>query len=193
MRARWLGHRLTAELDVALDGEATLREVDAITAQFERELFAHMPALAAARIRVRPYDAAVMGTGATPAIEPMAHDALHRHAPAPVAVHGQLAHGVVEIVDTPGGERMQFAVTQAAAGLAARITIQRDGGRIETLSLDALDGSPLRFMSATAPEEPHEFDAELHLQADKRSEALPLRFTEPHGHTAAHSNADHDH
>lgn len=59
VRARWLGHRLTVELDVALDGTATLREADAITSQFERELFQHMPALSAARIRVRPHDPAV--------------------------------------------------------------------------------------------------------------------------------------
>ena len=182
VRARWLGHRLSAELDVALDGDATLRETDAITAQFERELFAHMPALAAARIRVRSYDAAAVGSGAAVIIEPIGDDAGHRHAPAPVAVRGQLADGVVEIVDTPSGARWQCTVSQAATGLDASITIQRERGRIETLSLDALAGNPLRFMSATAPEEPHEFDAQLHLRAGERSEVLPLRFTEPHGH-----------
>jgi divalent metal cation (Fe/Co/Zn/Cd) transporter len=67
VRARWLGHRLTVELDVALDGGATLRDADAIATRFEGELFAHMPALAAARIRVRPYDAAAMGNGVTAA------------------------------------------------------------------------------------------------------------------------------
>jgi cation diffusion facilitator family transporter len=56
VRARWLGHRLNAELDVALDGTATLHETDVITAQFERELFQHMPALSAVHIRVRPHD-----------------------------------------------------------------------------------------------------------------------------------------
>ena len=84
VRARWLGHRLTAELDVALDGAATLREADAIASQFERELFRHMPALSAARIRVRPHDSAV-----TPAISETeslndyrTHVATHRHASA---------------------------------------------------------------------------------------------------------------
>jgi cation diffusion facilitator family transporter len=61
VRARWLGHRLTTELDVALDPNATLREADRITSQFERELFEHMPALAAARIRARPLDSTAMG------------------------------------------------------------------------------------------------------------------------------------
>ena len=58
VRARWLGHRLNAELDVALDGTVTLDEADVITKQFEHELFEHMPALSTARIRVRPYDPA---------------------------------------------------------------------------------------------------------------------------------------
>ena len=95
VRARWLGHRLTTELYVALDRDATLREADAITAQFERELFDHVPALAAARIRARPFDPAATGD-----TKQTAHAADHHHAPSPVAVRGQLAEGVVEIVDT---------------------------------------------------------------------------------------------
>ena len=55
VRARWVGHRLTAELDVALDDDMTVQAADAITARFERELHEHLPALAATRIRVRPY------------------------------------------------------------------------------------------------------------------------------------------
>jgi cation diffusion facilitator family transporter len=52
VRARWLGHRLSAEVDVALDATATLREADMITVHVERELFQHVPALSVARIRV---------------------------------------------------------------------------------------------------------------------------------------------
>jgi len=191
VRARWLGHRLTAELDVALDGEATLRETDVIAAQLERELCAYMPALASARIRARSHDAMAMGTGSTSRIEEAAPDAGHQHAPAPVAVHGQLAEGVVEIIDTPGGERVQFTVSQAVAGLQATMAIQRAGGRIETLLLESLGGKSLRFVSAAAPEEPHEFDAQIHLRVGDRNEAVALRFTEPHGH-ASHS-ADKKH
>jgi cation diffusion facilitator family transporter len=77
VRARWLGHRLNAELDVALDGTLTLTAADAIATQFERELFQHMPALSAARIRVRPFDASISGTMQIGA---------HGHAPA----HGHL-------------------------------------------------------------------------------------------------------
>jgi len=187
VRARWLGHRLTAELDVALDGEATLREADEIAAQLERELCAHIPTLSAARIRARCYDAVAMGTRSTSRIERAGRDAGHHHAPAPVAVHGQLAEGVVEIIDTPDGERVQFTASQAVAELQATMAIQRERGRIETLPLESLGGRPLRFISAAAPEEPHEFDAQLHLRLGERSEVLPLRFTEPHGHAAVHS------
>jgi divalent metal cation (Fe/Co/Zn/Cd) transporter len=56
VRARWLGHRLNAEVDVVLDGTVTVRKADAITAQFERALFQHLPALASVRIRVRSPD-----------------------------------------------------------------------------------------------------------------------------------------
>ena len=80
VRARWLGHRLNAELDVVLDGTTTLIAADAITTQVERELFQHMPALSAARIRVRPLDANAMTVGAvniSGATEIGAHAAAH--------------------------------------------------------------------------------------------------------------------
>src|SRR5258708_25860821 len=44
-RARWQGHRLAAELDIAVDPNASVREADAITTQFEHELLTHVPAL----------------------------------------------------------------------------------------------------------------------------------------------------
>lgn len=56
VRARWLGHQLHADLDVAIDGAATLREAAAATARLEHELSEHVPAVSAARIRVRPHD-----------------------------------------------------------------------------------------------------------------------------------------
>ncbi len=166
VRARWLGHRLSAELDLALEGNVTLTEADAIATRFERELFRHVPALSAARIRARPSDAG--------------DD--HRHAPRPVALRGELAEGVIEIVDTPQGERLTFAATRAVEDLEATVSISRDAGRTESLSLAASRAEPARFVSATAPEEPHEFDAEIHLRAGARTEVLPFRLVEPEGH-----------
>lgn len=53
VRARWLGHRLAAELDIAMEGGATLQEAERLSSAVERQLRAHLPALGAARIRVR--------------------------------------------------------------------------------------------------------------------------------------------
>ena len=61
VRARWLGHRLSAELDIALDATETVAAADAIATQLENELLHHLPALAAARIRVRTYEPAARG------------------------------------------------------------------------------------------------------------------------------------
>ncbi len=182
VRARWLGHRLTTELDVALAPDVTLREADRITAQFEHALFQHMPALAAARIRARPVDAASAELAGLTSRHPHAGDAGHHHPPNPVSVRGQLAEGKVEIIDTPDGERMQFTASRAPKELAARVEIDRGNGHTETLALTAPVDDPLRFRSSTAPQEPHEFDARLRLHAAGRSEVLPFRMFEPEGH-----------
>ena len=52
VRARWSGHRLYAELDVAADAATTVVEADAIAASVEAELAEHLPALGSARVRV---------------------------------------------------------------------------------------------------------------------------------------------
>jgi divalent metal cation (Fe/Co/Zn/Cd) transporter len=55
VRARWLGHRLAVELDIGVDGTASVSAADGITSALERELAAHLPALGRTRVRVRPY------------------------------------------------------------------------------------------------------------------------------------------
>ncbi len=54
VRARWIGHRLFAELDIAVDGNTTVVEANAVAEAFEQELRGHLPALNSARIRIRP-------------------------------------------------------------------------------------------------------------------------------------------
>lgn len=54
VRARWLGHQLVVELDIAVASDTTVFHADAIASAFEHELMAHLPALKSARIRVRP-------------------------------------------------------------------------------------------------------------------------------------------
>jgi cation diffusion facilitator family transporter len=83
VRARWLGHRLLAELDVAVDGSLAVREADALATRLERELAAHVPAFAAARVRVRPALGADLAAAATPTHAHRHHDHGRHAEPAP--------------------------------------------------------------------------------------------------------------
>lgn len=114
VRARWLGHRLAAELDIAVDGSVSVREADAISSQLEKEILNHLPALSQARIRARPHDLALHGVQLKEPDDHGAHPG-HHHAPPPVRIEGQLASGVMEIVDTPAGERMVFTASPITA------------------------------------------------------------------------------
>ncbi|HYL88855.1 MAG TPA: cation diffusion facilitator family transporter [Burkholderiales bacterium] len=168
VRARWLGHRLTAELDVAVSGDSTVREAEEISSAVENQLLAHIPALSTAHVRLRPAVAAL--------------HAGHHHAPDPVAVKGELGEGVIEILATPAGERLCFRATRLAVPARVSVEIERPDGRVETLSLAPLAEDPSRLLSTIAPAEPHEFDARLCLQVDERRETLPFRMVEPAGH-----------
>ena len=170
VRARWVGHRLTAELDAAVDGGLKVREADAIVARLEHELSEHVPALVSIRVRTRSE-----GSDLPPVIAEMPHS----HAPNPVSIRGQLASGVVEIVETPQGERMRFVVEYALKGLRAEVRIARANEVLETLPLSISDHQPDVFWSDAAPREPHEFEAQLVLTVDDRSETLPFSMSEP--------------
>jgi cation diffusion facilitator family transporter len=54
VRARWLGHRLIAELDVAIDGRTSVQEAEAVSKKIEHELIEHLPELSMGRVIVRP-------------------------------------------------------------------------------------------------------------------------------------------
>jgi len=76
VHARWLGHRLAVELDIRVDGAATVFDAEAITLAVEKELAGHLPALGRASVRVRPYqgdDATVQQS------HPRGHDHNHKH------------------------------------------------------------------------------------------------------------------
>ena len=60
---------------------------------------------------------------------------------------------------------MRLTFDRAVGGLRATVTIDRDGGKVETLELLPVSGKPLAFESTVAPEEPHEFSAQLKLTA----------------------------
>ena len=50
-KARWIGHKLHADVAVTVDDRLTLSAANEMAASLERELFEHMPALAAANVR----------------------------------------------------------------------------------------------------------------------------------------------
>jgi hypothetical protein len=175
VRARWLGHRLTADLDVAIDGTATLREADTIRAAVREELHGHLPALATVRIMVQSF-------GAQTAKSDGGNASKHHHAPEPVAVRGNIAQGMLQIVDTPQGERIQFSANHAVVGLMAAVRIERDAGQVETLALNASRDDPAKFISTAAPQEPHTFQGDLVLNVGERSETVPFRVVEPDDH-----------
>jgi len=176
VRARWFGHRLLAEIDVGVDATLSIADADVVADDFKHVLFEHMPALSDARIRVHSYDPAGRST---------ASHATHMHhhgTPAPVTISGQLADGVIEIIETPEGERLRLTVTRSSENLVATVTIQRDQGRIESLPLIQSADNRNWFLSSSAPEEPHEFSAQLHLQEGSLAETLQFRIVEPVGH-----------
>lgn len=74
VRARWLGHRLTADVDLAIDGTATLREADSIRETVRAELQDHLPSLATVRIMVQSF-------GAQAAKSNSDHASTHHHDP----------------------------------------------------------------------------------------------------------------
>ena len=95
---------------------------------------------------------------------------------------GKLARGALQIVDTPGGERMQLTVSDNPQGLRAIVTIHRPGLAAETLALHPAPGQGRVYTSAVAPAEPHEFDANLRLSALGVTEDLTFHMAEPGGH-----------
>lgn len=174
VRARWIGHRLHADVVIGVPDTATASEVLRVTEALKEELFSHLPALAEANVRLEnPAELAV------PDVE--SSHAPHHHASAPFKVVCDLAEGRLEIVDTPAGERMRLTVDRHADDLTATVIIDRPNGP-ERLRLDPVVANHHRFESAVAPAEPHEFQAKLVLGARDRQQELPFEMAEPEGH-----------
>ena len=173
-KARWLGHQLRADMTITVDGGLTVAEGSAIAAALQNELKAHLPSLSAATVQFDRPSLASDAVYAWPQHE-------HHHAPSLFKVDSGLATGSLRIVDTPTGERMRLDVSRHAAGLRATVHIHRPTG-VETLPLLPLEDDHHVYQSASAPAEPHEFDAELELSGDSRMETLPFRMEEPAHH-----------
>lgn len=169
-QARWIGHRLHADIAIKVADTASARDVLGITDALRRELLDHLPALSEANIRLD-------GEGG-----PEAGSSGHAHqAPDPFKVACDLATGTLEIVDTPAGERMRLTIDSHADDLGATVIIDRPQGP-ETLPLGPVAGDHHRLESSVAPAEPHEFEARLILTAKGREQILPFKMVEPEGH-----------
>lgn len=171
VKARWLGHKLNADLTIAVDDTLTVVEASRIAVELQAELREHLPPLNTAAIQ--------FATTAVVAASGGAHG--HHHAPEPFKVASPLAKGILEIVDTPEGERMRLTVSQHAEALKATVHIHRPSGLTEKLPLMPAANDHHVFQSVAAPAEPHEFDAELQLAGGERQESLPFRMKEPEG------------
>ena len=167
-RARWMGHRLHVDVVIALAPGIALADANLIAAALEAELAEHLPALAEANFRFDRGDT-------------MASHAGHSHAPEPFYFDDPLASGVLTIIETDAGERFQLTLSRGV-GVEATVRIDRGAGGIETLALAAVAGQPATYLSAMAPEEPHEFDAVLDLKHGETRAALPFHFAEPEHH-----------
>lgn len=169
-KARWLGHSLHADVTIAVDDTLSVADANKVSAALEGELREHLPALAGTMIR--------FDCNAADAHEPLS-SAAHHHSPEPFKVECDLAAGLLEIVDTPAGERMRFTVTRCTPGLSATVTIDRP---ITSETVELLPAGHSTYQSDNAPAEPHEFSARLHLTAGAASIVLPFTMTEPHDH-----------
>jgi cation diffusion facilitator family transporter len=174
-KARWVGHKLHTDVTIAVNDDLTVADANAISASVQRELFSHLPALEAANVRF-----AMPGDGA--ALPSHQQDHGHHHAPEPFQVRVEEAEGLLEIVDTPDGERMRLTLSRTAPDLEATVVIRRPGNIDEVLGLEPVNGDRRILRSSVAPAEPHEFDAELRLSTYGLVKTLPFRMIEPHDH-----------
>lgn len=174
-RARWIGHRLHTDVSIDVGSDLSLTEAQGIAASLHQELLGHLAALKTTSITFDAPDAVADSPTNS-------HAGRHHHAPEPFEVVCSLAEGSLEIVDTPQGERMQLTLSRRAEGLQATVSIKRPGSAQETLLLSLMTEKAI-YQSAVAPEEPHEFEAELQLLAGEQRETLCFQMKEPdHAH-----------
>mgnify|MGYP001112855665 CR=1 FL=1 len=169
VKARWLGHRLLADVGVQIDADMTMADADRLADTLRHEMFEHIPALSVANVRL---SSRIDEDTVTPA---------PHHAPEPFQVRSELAEGELSIANTPAGERMRLTLNRAVDGLNAVVVIDR-AGQAERLVLSPSPSNPTVLESAFAPAEPHDFDARLMLSGSGKDDIQMFRMTEPADH-----------
>lgn len=173
-KARWLGHRLHADVAIAVDEGAPVAAAMRIADAVKSELSSHLLSLESVNISFSSAEGS--------ASRSLTAAAAHPHAPAPFRFDNDLAKGELKIVDTPEGERMRLALEHQGRDFKAVVLIHRPGAAKERLDLASIPGNENTLQSAVAPQEPHEFTAELHLSTASSERILPFAMSEPDGH-----------
>ena len=176
VKARWLGHKLHADVAILVDDGLSVSSADQLGETLKQEMLAHIPALSVVNVRCQGSEL-IESAGQVSSLA-----AGHHHAPEPFKVISPLARGLLEIVHTPNGERMRLSTERPDCGLQATVTIDRFGGKIETLKLLPVAGNDGVYLSAAAPDEPHEFSANLTLSSAGKEDVLRFKMVEPEGH-----------
>ena len=117
----------------------------------------------------------------------------HHHAPEPIHIQCKDTHGVLEIIDTPHGERLRYVANAISQDTKLRVVINRSEG-LEPIELLQTSNAK-EWMSSVAPNEPHEFSAEFEIVKNDARDVFVFEMHEPHGdmsddeHARAHAAA----
>jgi nickel/cobalt exporter len=111
----------------------------------------------------------------------------HHHAPNPVAVKSSTLDGIIEIIDTPLGERIRFTTYARNSTAQLLVEIKRDNS-VERLHLTRSPEDSAVYLSEEVPGEPHEFKAQLILEGQ---DSFDFEMFEPEGHDdKSHAHMD---
>jgi nickel/cobalt exporter len=128
-------------------------------------------------------------------LQPRQHDHGHprppHHAPEPFCFSSDTATGTLAVVNTPEGERFRLEVSSRVSLSGATVRIMRAHNAMEEHVLFRQPGGA--WLSERAPDEPHEFDALLELEADGHQQELVFRMQEPMDHHHDGHGHSHDH
>ena len=116
----------------------------------------------------------------------------HHHAPEPIHITNKIVNNLLEIINTPNGERMKFIAQESQENLIFRVIINRPDVP-EILVLNQTFPGSKEYRSEFAPNEPHEFSAEFEMNFDNTRDIVPFEMHEPHGHHDHDSMSDDEH